>query len=93
MFSCLWAYRASSPAATAGAEGVVSIPVDLLESCKACLPQVPGEQVSWGWVMGRPGLGCRVSTKDAHLHLWAWLASGARLSLRQGMRLEVVLEG
>lgn len=40
---------------------MVSIPVDLLESCKACLPQVPGEQVSWGWVMGRPGLGCRVS--------------------------------
>ena len=41
----------------------------------------------------RCGLGCGVSTKDAHLHLWAWLASGARLSLRQGMRLEVVLEG
>ena len=46
MSSCLWAYQASSPAATAGAEGVVSIPVDLLESCKACLPQVPGETLA-----------------------------------------------
>lgn len=39
------------------------------------------------------GLGCGVSTRDAHLDLRAWLASGARLSLRPGTRLEVALGG